>query len=310
MNSTTSNKSSSVKAIRDIREFPWRSYVLPTDGRKARHVAEQRRALAIQLASHANGDGTSITVGRHKLSRDIGWPVRTVDRRLDELEQIGPGFLLKDGLTQEHGTARRIVDISKLKIPIAELPDSKSGMPHSSKQDCQIRYAELPDSTAVDKQECRIRRAELPDTIGSQPSFTEVKETDQPTDRKKRLAGFLSKNKPATMAEPRDQIKAKLENLLAEHSDEIMAAAFWKFEQRAEGFAGLKHPWLFLLKDIPRLVTEVKTEMAEEKVQAERREAACAASTIYFQKQMAETLRKRAERQKREDEGPTIDDIM
>jgi hypothetical protein len=265
MNQTPTIKTSSVKVVRDIRAFPWQSYVLPSDGRKARHVAEQRRALAIQLATHADGDGTSITVGRNKLARDIGWPVKTIGRRLRELKQIGPGFLSNDGLEAEHGNAKRKLDISKLKMPIAGGPDSPSERPNSAEQEGQIHKAGRPDSTNVGEQEGHIGGAGRPDTIGPQPSFTEVKETDPPTDHKKRLEGFLSKNKPAAMAEPRDEIKTKLEKLLIEQGEEVMATVFWKFENRTEGFAGVKHPWLLLLKDFTRLLTEVTNEMAAEK---------------------------------------------
>jgi len=67
------------------------------------------------------------------------------------------------------------------------------------------------------------------------------------------------------MAEPRDDIKAELAEYLLREGEEAMAKAFWDFEHRSEGFVGVKQPWKLLLKDLPRLLTNVKNEMAAEK---------------------------------------------
>jgi len=110
--------------VRDIRAFPWQSYALATDGRKAAAVAGKRRELALQLATYADGDGSSIRVGLKRLYAELGWPPRTVDRRLAELELVGPGLLSRVGLTQERGVAIRRLDVSVLKMPAADSPDS------------------------------------------------------------------------------------------------------------------------------------------------------------------------------------------
>ncbi len=115
------------KCVRDIRDFPPASYRLPDDGRKWLAVARQRRALGIQLATHADGDGSSITAGVTRWAKALGISKRTVYRLLDDLRKIGPGFLSeKEGLTKEHGTAIRRIDVSKLKMPEAEVSDSQS----------------------------------------------------------------------------------------------------------------------------------------------------------------------------------------
>ena len=137
----------SVKCVRDIRAIPPERYRLESDGRKWKRVAQDRRTLAIQLATYADPDGTSITAGTKRLAAELGWSLRTLARRLDDLKKLD--LLFNEGLTGEHGTARREIDIHNLK---AGMPDRKAEMPDSSEseRDCQI------ESRKQEKQDCQI----------------------------------------------------------------------------------------------------------------------------------------------------------
>src|ERR1700737_1192339 len=111
-----SSKQSSVKCVRDLREFPPASYRLPDDGRKWKALCDERRKIANHLATYANGDGTSITAGINRWVKETGIKRRTLFRRLDDLRRLGH-LRDKHGLTGESGTARRSLDVSKLKMP-------------------------------------------------------------------------------------------------------------------------------------------------------------------------------------------------
>jgi hypothetical protein len=153
-----------VRCVRAIRSLPPDAYRLESDGRKRLSVAKDRRAVAVQLATYANGDGSSVTVGIERLSLELGMPRRTLYRRISELKALG--YLKNEGLVKEHGTARRRLILPELKTPEpspGELPDSKPGAPvsppTSTRQVCQIEQAGVPD-----------RQAGVPDMSGRQPS--------------------------------------------------------------------------------------------------------------------------------------------
>jgi hypothetical protein len=132
-------KGDPVRAVRDLRAFPIDRYRLPDDARKWKHVATERRMLAMQLATHADPDGTSITIGVDRLVKDIGIAKRTLARRLDELKALG--LLESDGLTKEHGTRLRNLNFEKLKAGMpdsSEMPDRGAGMPS------KVAYSALP----------------------------------------------------------------------------------------------------------------------------------------------------------------------
>ena len=192
------SKTESVRCVRDIREFPPESYRLPKDGRKWLALCKERRALANQIATYANGDGTSITAGVDRWVRELGIKRRTLFRRLDDLRQLG---VLRDkhGLVAENGTAIRSLDLSALKMPEEakpEVPDSAAGVSDSvaevsdsTYQECQIDRSGVPDSTAG----VPDRRGGVPNTrvFGTQPSF--LPSTNRPPNRQEifgRLAGI------------------------------------------------------------------------------------------------------------------------
>jgi len=105
----TGAKSRAVACVRDLRSVPPEDYRLPTDGRKWRRLCDARRALAMQLASYADGDGSRITVGVERICRELGWSNGWAFRILADLRKLK--LLEKEGLVGEHGTARRRLNV-------------------------------------------------------------------------------------------------------------------------------------------------------------------------------------------------------
>lgn len=139
----------SVACVRDIRHYPWQSYVLPEDGRKARSLAEQRRSIVIQLATYADRDGSNIFVGTKRLAAELGCSLRTTFKRLDELRKLGV-LHDKDGLISYHGTAIRRLAIHALRMPGEEVQDS----------DQELRFSKQSGVLRVQK-ECSIDQQEV-----------------------------------------------------------------------------------------------------------------------------------------------------
>ena len=70
----------SKKSTRIVRDLAPEGYRLPDDkeSRKLKSVLVQRRAVANQLETYANSDGTSIWVGADKLARQLGLSRRAI----------------------------------------------------------------------------------------------------------------------------------------------------------------------------------------------------------------------------------------
>jgi hypothetical protein len=124
----------SVRCLLDITEYPWTDYVLPTDTWKVEAVAKDRQQLAIRMAKRADPDGTNITAGHKRWMRELVMPHRTLFRRLDDLKEM---HLLpdKEGLTREHGTADRRLDIPAWRAYL----EGGVSAPWPRDQECHIR---------------------------------------------------------------------------------------------------------------------------------------------------------------------------
>ena len=220
--------------MRDIRAFPWQSYRLPTDGRKGEHVAGKRRELAMQLASYADGDGSSIRVSLKRLYAELGWTTRTVDRRLAELEQVGPGLLSRVGLTQERGVAIRRLDVSVLKMPGAGSPNSTPDSPDS--------IADSPDRTnqvrQIEQPIRQIARPDSPSIGGERPTTRPAAETATTTDR---AAGGWFRKYTATMSAPGRKQVPVLESLAEKHGVDVLSRAVELLLDR--GLGNALNPW-------------------------------------------------------------------
>ena len=265
--------------MRDIRAFPWQSYRLATDGRKGEYVAGKRRELAMQLASYADGDGSSIRVSLKRLYAELGWTTRTVDRRLSELEQVGPGLLSRVGLTQERGVAIRRLDVSVLKMPGADSPNSTPGspdsIPDSPDRTDQVRQIEQP-IRQIARPDSPNSGADSPPIGGERPTTRPAAETGTTTDRA--VGGWFRKY-TATMSVPgRKQIPV-LESLAEKHGVDVISRAVELLLDR--GLGNALNPWAVF-------VTGGWIEKAEqERLDRERQ----ASSEVEIEKSVAEQKR-------------------
>jgi hypothetical protein len=99
---------SPVRCVLTVRDLPMEAFRLPDDGRKWKALCKERQALAMQLATRANPDGTRITLGSRKMAKKLGFHLNTLFARLDDLDRLGA--LEKQGYS-EWGTRLRSIDM-------------------------------------------------------------------------------------------------------------------------------------------------------------------------------------------------------
>jgi len=119
--------SKAVTCVRLIRDTTPSLYALPTDGRKYKEQQAKRRALAMQLATFADGDGTRVRPSADRLHKALGWQRDTLFRYLNDLKRLG---FLKDeeeSRTGSHGTKKRRLDLDAIsRKSESEVGDSRS----------------------------------------------------------------------------------------------------------------------------------------------------------------------------------------
>ena len=118
----TNKKASPVKCARDAMAYPPECFSLKTDGRKAKHLCEKRRAVFIQFALYADGDGTRSWPGNKRIAEQCGLSERTTKRLIADLvalgcatEAVGPDGKVK--LHGPRGTTERLVIPGVLPLP-------------------------------------------------------------------------------------------------------------------------------------------------------------------------------------------------
>jgi hypothetical protein len=78
-----------IRSLLDLASVPIHAYRMPDDGRKWSHRCLQRRAVAQELASHANPDGSNIWASVETMAGRIGFSARTFRYICDELVELG-----------------------------------------------------------------------------------------------------------------------------------------------------------------------------------------------------------------------------
>jgi hypothetical protein len=171
-------QSSAVKAVRDIRSVPPQAYVLPSDGRKLKHLCRERRSLALQLSTHANPDGTGIHVSEITLARDMGKSRRQIVYLMKDLRTLG--YMLEEGWqlmgVDAHGnqirTRKRRLDIPTIlaagRAPGATAQDTSEG----SAQDTQTTAQDTQGQCATYVEPLRkIGEDTAQDSYCAEPAF-------------------------------------------------------------------------------------------------------------------------------------------
>jgi hypothetical protein len=109
------DSNSSVKAVRDARQLELEDFRLPTDGRKWKAVAKDRRAVFMELCTYADGDGSGACPGVKSLQRAIG-SKSSVIRRLGDLKQLG--LVEDEGKSRYQGTTVRRVILDEPSVKV------------------------------------------------------------------------------------------------------------------------------------------------------------------------------------------------
>jgi hypothetical protein len=127
----------SVACVRDWRDFSLGYYRLPTDGRKWRAQASNRRQLLEWLATFANGDGSSIEVGIERMEEKFSVSRATIFNLLGDLTKLR-ALAPKSGLTSRYGTAVRSLTLEAFEARYAayieqELESAERAL-HDSKE--------------------------------------------------------------------------------------------------------------------------------------------------------------------------------
>jgi hypothetical protein len=175
-----SDKTKSVRCVRDWRDFTLDYYRLPRDGRQWRAQASKRRQLAEYLATFANGDGTRIEVGIERICDKFEPAGRsTVFRWLDDLRELR-ALAPKSGLTGRYGTAVRELTIDAFESRYEAYLQSEEAMQDESyrayiaaksqSMESQTGEHEVPKSQVMESQS-QVMESQSRREFGTQPSL-------------------------------------------------------------------------------------------------------------------------------------------
>ncbi len=253
---TSTTPGATVKAVRDVRSLPPSFFRLSTDGPKWLAVCRDRRALYLQLATYADGDGTNIRPSIARLMEELGMSKRTLLRRMSDLIQME--ILENGGHDGPHGTRLRHINwdgvwerqaqaevpnghVNGAEVPNAEVPD---GGPR-----CQIAKAEVPDS-----------EAEVPDSgaeVPKPPGFGIQPYTATPTALSDRenlppKAGGMVGVSPLGALPQTPALAAQADPVNGEDDDSEPEAT--EEEMKADMAKWAQHEWELLMAGLPEVM--------------------------------------------------------
>jgi hypothetical protein len=202
----TPKEESVIKAVIDGRKYPPHFYRLPNDTRQWSEQCFKRRALAMHLASYANPDGTSITLGVDTAMQEMGTSRATIFRWLDDLKELG---VLKDEIDEDgrarigqHGTRRRRIDFSVFEKQVPKVSNSSTLEVSNSSSTSQSQFSksqsqvlEVSNSTLeVSKSVLEVSRiGETQPLQPHTPTTTTVRTAPPKAPSVKALCGVFSK---------------------------------------------------------------------------------------------------------------------
>ena len=151
----------------DACKIPIEVFRIPTDGRKWKAAASNRKTLMIQLAGYANADGTSIRPSTKTLADQTGFSRRKVCRLLDDLKVLG--LCERVGRYGQRGAAiRKLVlpdNPSSATAPILRVPDSISESAEFDSQSARFNS----ESATLDSQSAIAVAHDLPSDLPNRP---------------------------------------------------------------------------------------------------------------------------------------------
>jgi hypothetical protein len=143
-------KKSMMEFMRNVLSVPKSAYRLNTDSRR-KHLWEDRRELALLLATYGSTDGTSIRPAiEPTLTNALGWSKRTIYRRLEDLQNLG--FLTDKGIHEDSKVREWTLNIAKMQgitLTQSGQADTRAGSDFATDSTIPLTdsTASLPDST-------------------------------------------------------------------------------------------------------------------------------------------------------------------
>jgi hypothetical protein len=248
---------------------------MPTDGRKWKAAAGNRKTLMIQLAGYANADGTSIRPSTITLAEQTGFSRRKVCYLLDDLKMLG--LCERVGRYGQKGPA-----IRRLMVPESARFNSQSAtfIPESAKYDSESAGLD-PESATATAHNLPYRPANEPAIQPATPSEAVGRMVDSFGQRRNMLPQGLRSG-----LNPR-RVLPDLARLIETQGADMVCQA-WDVFLDQRGFEGMRAPCLtFFLREFE---ADWKTAAIEATLAAARRidSAAIIAATLeHDRKQIA-----------------------
>jgi hypothetical protein len=272
-----------IRAILDVVGVPYQAYKLPADSRQWVQVCHERRAVVVELATHANADGSSIYASVATMAARIGIAERTFRYRLDELGEKGLGFVSNGTQRGVKGGRNRKLNVEAILKAAKTLQDSKA-KPCKS-EETNLAPVDKPCTTGNETlQEPRPNPAQVaanPAPYSVQPTALRTAQpTALPTETAKAEGGMV----------PLEILKRWQAHLPAPMNTEAMgrhekAIAVWAKERKTVRLAtafvsawisrretnGLRDLWGAFLKEWPLHEKEARAMTPEGKAEDEAR---------------------------------------
>jgi hypothetical protein len=203
----------------DVCKIPIEVFRMPTDGRKWKAAAGNRKTLMMQLAGYANADGTSIRPSTKTLADQTGFSRRKVCRLLDDLKVLG--FCERVGRYGQRGAAiRKLVLPEKPsntppETPSLRVPDSISESAGFDSQSARFN----PQSARLDSQGAIAVAHDLPSDLPNR-TVNQISSIERLTDAFVKTTGkILGIGKH----------RLKFEELLGQHGEDLVLSSIIKF---------------------------------------------------------------------------------
>jgi hypothetical protein len=153
----------------DACKIPIEVFRIPTDGRKWKAAAGNRKTLMMQLAGYANADGTSIRPSTKTLADQTGFSRRKVCRLLDDLKVLG--LCERVGRYGQRGAAiRRLMLPEKPSSIPPETPSLRVSDSISESAGFDSQSARFDsESATLDSQSATAMAHDLPSDLPNRP---------------------------------------------------------------------------------------------------------------------------------------------